>query len=180
MEEQNIDNQDAKIWIRSLIALLIFFVCFLIYMRTFLFVGDIPSSSMYPTMEIGDFYVATCWSACIDHVQRQEIIFFKHPDDPSMALVKRIIGMPGDTVTIKNNQVYVNGELLDEPYLDEPMVSPDAEYHVPENCYFMLGDNRNNSFDSRFWKNTYASKEDIFAIPMLRIYPLNRIAVVNN
>ena len=101
---------------------------------------------------------------------------FYFPDDVTEKTyyVKRIIGVPGDTIDIRDGHVYLNGSEtpLDEPYIREPMeVSPPLHYEVPEGCYFMLGDNRNFSADSRFWKNTFVKKEKIIAKVLFRYFP---------
>ncbi len=88
--------------------------------------------------------------------------------------VKRIIGLPGDTVDIHDGHVYLNGsdEPYDEPYLKEAMLTPQAlHYEVPEGCYLMLGDNRNWSADARFWQYTYIHKEKIIAKVLFRYFP---------
>jgi signal peptidase I len=81
---------------------------------------------------------------------RGDIIVFHFPLNPDEELVKRIIGLPGDNVVVKDNQVYVNGQKLDEPYIAQaPLYS--GEWIVPEGTLFVLGDNRNNSNDSKDW-----------------------------
>jgi len=103
--------------------------------------------------------------------ERKDIIIFKAPDDKSVYYVKRIIGMPGDTVEIiqtdpdsKIGHVYINGHPINEDYLNEPMiVLEDMKFEVPENSYFCMGDNRNNSYDARYWKTHFVKKEEITA-----------------
>ena len=88
---------------------------------------------------------------------------FKFPDDESQLYIKRVIGLPGDKVQIIDGKVYINDSEtpLDEPYLPEPPEGDYGPYYVPEDSYFMLGDNRNWSKDSRFWTNTYVKKEKV-------------------
>lgn len=88
--------------------------------------------------------------------------------------VKRVIGLPGDRVDITGGAVYVNGSEtpLDEPYIAAAMeVEEDRHFEVPENCFFMMGDNRNDSIDSRYWKNPYVSKNKILAKALFEYYP---------
>ena len=104
------------------------------------------------------------------------MVIFYFPDDVTEKtyFVKRVIGMPGDTVDIRDGHVYLNGSdtPLEEPYIKEPMETPEElHYEVPEGCYFMLGDNRNFSADSRFWKNTFVKKEKIIAKVLFRYFP---------
>ena len=93
-------------------------------------------------------------------------------DDESQNFVKRVIGIPGDVINIRNGYVYVNGEMLEENYIREPMNSDgeDLTYVVPSGSYFMLGDNRNNSKDSRYWTNTFVSKDKIIAKVSFRYF----------
>ena len=91
--------------------------------------------------------------------------------------MKRIIGLPGDTVDIIDGKVYINGELLVEDYIKETMVGSFGSYDVPEGSYFMLGDNRNNSNDSRYWYNTYLDRDDILGKVVFKYYP--RVGFLN-
>jgi signal peptidase I len=85
--------------------------------------------------------------------KRGQIIIFRSVQEGSQDLVKRVIGMPGDTVEVRDGAVWLNGQKQDEPYIKEPMYpfSAYGPYKVPPNCYFAMGDNRNDSYDSRFW-----------------------------
>jgi signal peptidase I len=136
----------------------------------------IPSGSMENTLLVGDHLIMSRigYDAGIPftnlHVplwrnpKRQQIIIFKPPYDPSRTdLIKRVIGMPGDLVDIRQGAVWINGEELRESYtLGRTVPAPPGTapagyadlklpYRVPSNCYFALGDNRENSYDSRFW-----------------------------
>ena len=98
----------------------------------------------------------------------------------SQLYIKRVIGLPGDKVQIIDGKVYINDSEtpLDEPYLPEPPEGDYGPYYVPEDSYFMLGDNRNWSKDSRFWTNTYVKKEKVLAKAIFRYYPFNKIGVI--
>ena len=87
-----------------------------------------------------------------------------------------IAAIPGETVEVKDGKVYINGSdtPLDEPYLPEPMEGSYGPYEVPEGCYFMMGDNRNNSLDARFWDNKFVAKNKIVAKVLFCYYPFNR------
>jgi signal peptidase I len=125
----------------------------------------IPSASMEDTLLIGDHLLIsrlgydiglplTPWHVSLwRKPKRQQIIIFRSVQEGSQDLVKRVIGMPGDTVEVRTGAVWINGQKLDEPYLKEPMspFSNFAAYKVPPNCYFAMGDNRNDSYDSRYW-----------------------------
>lgn len=92
--------------------------------------------------------------------------------------VKRVIGLPGDTIDIVDDNVYLNGSdtPLDEPYLAEKM-KPGESFHfeVPEGCYFMMGDNRNYSMDARYWQNPYISKDKMVAKVLFEYFPTPKI-----
>jgi signal peptidase I len=106
--------------------------------------------SMRPTLEDGEFVLVSKLSYKFGEFQHGDIIVFHFPLNPDEELVKRIIGLPGDHVLVKDNQVYVNGELLNETYIAQaPLYS--GEWTVPEGTLFVLGDNRNNSNDSKDW-----------------------------
>lgn len=97
--------------------------------------------------------------------QRFDIIIFYSPDDESETYAKRIIGLPGEIVNIREGKIYINE---DNSPLDDSFCYPDSRssnefgtYHVPENSYFVLGDNRNHSLDSRHWRNSFVPFENI-------------------
>jgi signal peptidase I len=87
------------------------------------------------------------------------------------ALIKRVIGVPGDTVIIADGELYINGKVIHEEYLGEKMVGSFGPYEVPEGQYFVLGDNRNISEDSRYWDNTFVSEDEIVAKAILKYKP---------
>ncbi len=146
-----------------------------------LFNGYVPSGSMYPTIEAdgssGARIIGFRLSYLFDEPERGDIIIFKYPDDPSQNYVKRVIGLPGETVEIKEGKVYISKDgvmledPLDEPYLKEVAIGSYGPYEVPEDSYFVMGDNRNNSFDSRKWANTYVPKENIIGKALFQYYP---------
>ena len=87
-------------------------------------------------------------------LQRGEVITFLYPKDTSKWYIERIVGLPGETIEIKSGKVYVNGQILDEPYVDQTYNQMNSSFPpktIPENHYFVLGDNRDNSSDSRSW-----------------------------
>ncbi len=108
--------------------------------------------------------------------ERKDIIIFRYPDNPKENYVKRVIGLPGEYVEIRNGIVYINDEPLEEDYVyyDTGIVDLKGDFAktlVPEGCYFVLGDNRNNSHDSRRWENTFVREELILGKAMFSYYP---------
>ena len=144
-------------------------------LNTFIIANSkVPSGSMENTIMTNDRVIGSRLSYLFAGPERGDIVIFHYPDDESIYYVKRVIGLPGDTVDIRNGHVYLNGsdEPLKEEYIREPMIPEEPmHYEVPEGCYFMLGDNRNYSKDARFWKNTYVKKEKIVAKVLFRYFP---------
>lgn len=134
----------------------------------------IPSESMEPTIFPGDRVIGLRLSYKFGEVQRGDMVIFRFPDNEKELYVKRVIGLPGDTVRIVDGRVYLNGsdEMLDEPYI-RPQTYTEREmtFTVPEGHYFMMGDNRGNSWDSRYWTNTFLAEEKIVGKAALRLFP---------
>ncbi len=136
----------------------------------------VPSASMENTIMTHDRVIGSRLAYNSSDPKRGDIVIFYFPDDVTEKTyyVKRIIGLPGDIIDIKHGHVYLNNSdtPLEEPYIKEPMETPeDLHYEVPEGCYFMLGDNRNSSADSRYWHNTFVKKEKIVAKVLFRYFP---------
>jgi len=114
----------------------------------------IPSGSMEPTLKIKDFILVNKFIYRFHPPQRKDIIVF-HPPPAANAngkdYIKRVIAIGGDTIEVKDGKVYLNGKILNEPYIAEPPWREFESFKVPENSLFVMGDNRNNSEDSRFW-----------------------------
>lgn len=167
-------------WVRDYYVTLVVSVIFALFVTTFVaHPMSVPTPSMEPTIRVGDRLIVDKFTMRPEDpgwkdllylhrpIRRKDIIVFKFPKDPTVPYVKRVIGLPGEPVQIINKVVYVNGKPLDEPYKhhQDPNIydDPNSAYHeayrrdnlgpfkVPENSYFMMGDNRDNSEDSRFW-----------------------------
>lgn len=136
--------------------------------------SDVVSGSMETTIMTGDRVIGFRTAYWFKDPKRGDIIIFNHPESPESEklLIKRVIGLPGDTVEIRDGKVFVNGEELEEDYLKAAMRVADAQtFEVPEDCYFVMGDNRNGSFDSRYWSDPYVKREDIRARAGFIYYP---------
>ena len=133
--------------------------------------AEVPSGSMKNTINESDRIIANRLAYSFGgEVERGDIIVFEFPDNEEILYVKRVIGLPGDIVFIKDGEVYINGTALNEPYIREKTEGEFGPYTVPEDCYFCLGDNRNDSSDSRYWNNTYVSKDKILGKVVLRYW----------
>lgn len=107
--------------------------------------------SMQPTLEDGQYLLINKIGLHFRQPERGDVIVFKYPVDPTKSFVKRVIGLPGDTVEVRDREVYVNDQKLIEPYIKEAPNSGIPRTIVPPGDYFVMGDNRNNSSDSRMW-----------------------------
>lgn len=150
-----------------------------IILKTVVFANaQVPTGSMLNTIHEGDRIIASRLAYDFNDPERYDIIIFRFPDNEDEFFVKRIIGLPGETVNIKDGIVYVTKEDGKTIQLDDSFVTacePYGDYgpyQVPENSYFVLGDNRNDSTDSRFWTTTnYVTKDKIVGKVMFRYLP---------
>ncbi|SHF02080.1 signal peptidase I . Serine peptidase. MEROPS family S26A [Caldanaerobius fijiensis DSM 17918] len=157
------------------------FLAFLIaaFIRTYIFeLVDVPTGSMLDTIQLNDKFIVNKFIYRFEPIKRGDIVVFKYPDNPSVNYVKRVIGVGGDVIDIKDGKLYINGELKYEPYIREPMVGNFGPYKVPKDHFFVMGDNRNDSSDSRYWVHKYVSREAIIGKVVFRILPLNRIGPI--
>ena len=132
-----------------IICLGVFFVLY-----TNIVVASVPTSSMYPTYNIREFVLIDKISDPYQELKHEDILLFKfhNADGTIINLCKRLIGMPGDSVEVKTDGVYLNGEKLDQPYHPDPTTQATmAEITLGDNEFFVMGDNWNNSEDSRFF-----------------------------
>ena len=143
------------------------------------FVGQrtqVSGSSMETTLSDGDQLIVDKISYRFRDPSRYDIVVFPYKYEKNTYYIKRIIGLPGETVEMRDNQLYINGVRLDEAYLREAMDSEDYHFEVPDGCYLMLGDNRNYSADARYWPDPYVPEKKILAKVLFRDYP--RIGII--
>lgn len=131
----------------------------------------VPTSSMESTIEPKDRIFINRLAYVSAEPQRGDIISFWYPDDESQNFLKRVIGLSGETIEGKDGEIYINGELLEEDYIKEKSYVDFGPYEIPEGCYFVMGDNRNDSLDSRFWQHKFVSKEKIVGKAVIKYYP---------
>ncbi|MBP3488720.1 MAG: signal peptidase I [Roseburia sp.] len=138
--------------------------------------ADVPTGSMENTIMPGNRLIGNRLSYLKDGPKRGDIVIFRYPDDEEELYVKRVIGLPGETVDIRDGHIYIDGSdaPLTEDYLKEEWTVATGDYHfqVPEDSYLMLGDNRNDSWDARYWNNTYVQREKILGKAVVIYWPL--------
>lgn len=142
---------------------------------------NVIGQSMEPTLHNGDHVIIDKISYRFVNPKQYDIIVFPYKKNPSQNYIKRIIGLPGDEVNIIDGEVYVNGTKLDERFdiiNDDKLGNREFPLIVPEGEYFVMGDNRNNSSDSRYTDVGTIGKKDIIGKAGLRIWPLKDIGFV--
>ena len=176
-------------WIRLIVIVL----AAVFVVKNFVIVNAVvPTTSMQDLIDPGDRLIGFRLSYVFSEPERFDVVIFKYPVDESENYIKRVIGLPGETVTISEGKIYIDDstEPLDETYLPEEWVVDNDGYtfEVPEGCYLMLGDNRNVSLDSRYWADyaygegvadtkeeaqayTYVKKEKILGKAIFKYWP---------
>lgn len=174
-EEKDVRQTRSKSVVREYAEAILIAVVLALIIRAFVIQAfKIPSGSMKETLLVGDHILVNKFIygvrlpflnkeiIPVSSPQRQDIVVFRYPVDPSKDFIKRVIGLPGDTVLIKDKKVYVNDQLLSEPYVVHkdlrtlPAAASSRDNFgpivVPPGRLFVMGDNRDESYDSRFWK----------------------------
>lgn len=197
--------------IGSWIMTFVFAIVFAYLITKFVIVNAvIPSGSMETTIMIGDRVIANRLEYDFGKPERYDIAVFKYPDSTDTLYIKRVIGMPGDKLEIKDNEIYINDntEPLEDSFINGAMDTVNAVYVIPkkgdklsdftefiydeelydkdgdglfdEDCYFMMGDNRNKSADSRYWKNKFVPESLMEGKAVFRYYPINKMKIIKN
>ncbi len=164
-------------WVKDIVIAVIIAGIILIFLKPIV----IQQHSMEPNFQPGDYVITSRQAYTLfGEEERGDIIVFKSEltdeEGKEKNLIKRIIGLPGDTIAIKEGYVYVNGEKIDEPYVAEQGVSGEMdEITVPEGELFVMGDNRAVSQDSRSEAVGTISEDSIIGKVIIRLYPFNNI-----
>ena len=190
MTPQKSDVQEtpasSRVWriLQENLTLIAIALCLAFLIRTFVAEPRyIPSDSMLPTLHTGDRLVVEKISYRFHPPHFGDIVVFQPPEElqsrgytQDQAFIKRIIGRPGEIITVAGGKVYLNGQPLQEDYIAEPPDQPFPPVQVPEDKFFVMGDNRNDSNDSRYWG--FLPRKNIIGRAVFRFWPFNRIGSI--
>ena len=171
---KHIDKEKIKGWMKEILLYAVFFLIVAIILTKVLLIGTVSSSSMEPTLNVGNKVLVNGLAYAFEKPERGDIILFEF-ESLQLIFTKRVIGLPGEKISFKKGEVYINDELLQEDYLEEEINTLSIQtFVVPKDCYFVMGDNREGSLDSRFWREPYVTGESIIGkvfwqIPLVQI-----------
>jgi signal peptidase I len=178
---------ETRLLLRDLVMALLFVILFLVFVAQPV---KVEGTSMLPRLHDGErifvnkliyFKFPSLEKYGWPKLERGDVIVFWYPNDPDKSYVKRIIGLPGETVEIRSGRLYINGQELSEPYLDPSLNtshSSEPPISVKEHYYFVMGDNRDNSSDSRRWG--LVPEKYIYGKVLFRYWPLSSIGVIRH
>jgi len=165
-------------WVKTIVISIIIAMIITTFIRPTLVKGY----SMYPTLDEYDYLIINKIPYMLHEPERGDIVVFKSHlktiEGKDKDLIKRVIGIPGDTVQITNGKVFVNGQLLNEPYINGNFTSGELLVEVPEEMLFVMGDNRENSLDSRDAKVGPVSIDTVRGKVLVRLFPFTKIGKV--
>ncbi len=184
--EKGQKSEDFKKELFGYIRMIVVVVLVIVLLQEFIIINArIPSASMEPTVSVGNQIFGSRLTYKFRDPERYDIIIFHDPDNPKKLLIKRIIGMPGDIVDVHDGNVYINGSEtpLEDRFCMEPSSTLEGNLVypivVPSDSYFVLGDNRMDSNDSRFWTNTFVQKGEILGNAVFRYWPVWEIGPIH-
>ena len=155
-------------WIKSIaFAFAIYFIA----TNTLIANAVVPTGSMENTIMTGSRIIINRLAYLAEEPERGDVISFWFPDNEEENYLKRIIALPGETIEGKDGKIYINGEELEEDYIKEVSYVDFGPYTVPQESYFVMGDNRKTSKDSRYWVNKFVKKEAIVGRAEFEYYP---------
>ena len=170
MQAESKDGSGTKSALREIVETILITLVIYAVIRTFLFENyRVVGQSMEPMLETDQFLVVNKLDYRLHEPQRGDIIVFREPHANGRKLIKRIIGLPGETVAVQGGEVFIDGAPLDEPYLAVSTHNERDPVLIPEGHLWVMGDNRNNSSDSRSWGPL--PKDDIVGKAWLTYWP---------
>lgn len=173
-------SKEIKEFMKETISIVIIAFILAMILRAFVIEGRIiPTGSMLETLQLQDRVMVNKFIYHFKEPQRGDIVVFKPPEELNTKedYIKRVIGLPGETVEIKNGRAYINGRPLHEPYIAEPMYYDYGPVVVPEDSLFVMGDNRNHSFDSHMW-NAWLKRDHIKGKAFVIYWPVKEIQLL--
>lgn len=173
-KQERSGSLELKEWVQSAVIAII--LAFIIKMFLFDFVL-VQGSSMFPTLENGDRLIVNKIGYTIGEPNYEDVVILSYSD--SVEYVKRVIGKPGDTVEIRDQIVYINNQPLTEVYINTEAYDDFSKVTVPQGSYFVMGDNRANSSDSRFESLGFVEEDAIDGKVIFRIWPISDLGMVN-
>lgn len=176
------DWLDIKEFLSDTIKYIIFIVVILVIAVYVVGLQQIVGPSMTPTLRNGDIVILDKLSYRFSEIKRDDIVALYYAD--TKFLVKRVVGLPGETVEFKDNKLYINGKYYEEKYLGDDIVTDNFSLEelnyttIPDDMYLVLGDNRGDSMDSRDSDVGLISKKDIYGKVRFKIWPINEFKYV--
>src|SRR4030042_3418389 len=160
-------------YIRDLVITVVIAVVIFFALQMLVGAFKVYGTSSYPNIQPGDYVLLDKWSYRFRDPQRGEMIILRSPDNSSADLIKRVIGLPGETVEVRDSWVYINDKPLQEGYTREKPRYTYPRQTVPENSYFVLGDNRNVAVDSH--SGWFLARENVMGKAWLIYWPTSRM-----
>ena len=157
---------------KTVMSYLLIIVCVILIRIFFIDPVRVDGGAMDTTLANGQIMILNKIVYKRNDIKRFDIVVI---DEGDKAIIKRVIGLPGETVEYKDNKLYINGQETEDPYpsteTDDFSITDIGHTKVPGDCYFVMGDNRANSSDARYWENPYINKKYIKGIVQCKVYP---------
>ncbi len=182
-DEKNPPHSKTRRIIHEIASYVLIICCaflFAFLVNHFLLINaNVPTGSMENTIMPKDRLFGSRIHYLFTDPKRGDVVIFTYPDDGETSFIKRIIGLPGETIEIRDGKVYINNSEtpLNEPYIKEEYTGSWGPYEIPEDSYFMLGDNRKSSKDSRYWVNKFVSRDKILGKALFTYWPFDHAGI---
>lgn len=173
-------NKEVKDFLKETIGVIVIAFVLAMFLRNYVIEGrEIPTGSMLPTVQLNDRIWVNRFIYRFKEPVRGDIVMFQPPSNlkSETPYLKRVIGLPGESVEMKNQKVYINGRALQEPYIAEPLDYEFGPVVVPEGCLLVLGDNRNNSYDSHEW-NSWLTEDRLMGKAIAVYWPIEHFKLL--